>query len=91
MRSNMVSVLLIDIGYAYMKLHFYDEAWKCFNYVCETYPIAGDAFLRRSQSLLYKKQASISDLIQGSKDAEKAIELRPKEKFYKEHQRTINT
>jgi len=48
LRLNLVVQLLQNIGYCYMKLFFFDEALKCFNYILELAPIASDAYLRRS-------------------------------------------
>jgi tetratricopeptide (TPR) repeat protein len=38
MRLNLVVTLLMNIGYCYMKLFYYDEALKCFNYAIELAP-----------------------------------------------------
>lgn len=48
LRSNLVVTLLLSLGYCYMKLFFFEEAMKCFNYAIELMPIASDAYLRRS-------------------------------------------
>lgn len=48
MRTNLVVTLLMSMGYCYMKLFFFHEALKCFNYAIELAPIAADAYLRRS-------------------------------------------
>lgn len=48
LRSNLVVTLLLNIGYCYMKLFFYDEAKKCFDMAADLAPIASDAYLRRS-------------------------------------------
>ena len=48
MRTNLVVTLLMSIGYSYMKLHYYDEAIKCYTYAIKCAPIASDAYLRRS-------------------------------------------
>lgn len=48
MRTNLVVTLLLNIGYCYMKLFFYDESIKCFDYALALAPIASDAYLRRS-------------------------------------------
>lgn len=49
LRKNLVVSLLLSIGYCYMKLFFFVEARKCFDYAIEIEPIANDAYLRRSQ------------------------------------------
>jgi len=48
MRTNLVVTLLMSIGYCYLKLFFYEEALKCFNYALELAPEATDVYLRRS-------------------------------------------
>jgi tetratricopeptide (TPR) repeat protein len=48
LRSNLVVTLLMSIGYCYMKLFYFDEATKCFNFAIELMPMASDAYLRRS-------------------------------------------
>lgn len=85
MRTNLVVTLLLNQGYAFMKMHFYEEALKCFNYAIELAPVAADAYLRRSQVLMINRKSDMRDLKQAVDDANKAIERRPKDKFYKEH------
>jgi tetratricopeptide (TPR) repeat protein len=48
MRNNLVVTLLMNMGYCYMKLFFFEEALKCFNYGIELAPEAMDVYLRRS-------------------------------------------
>lgn len=48
MRTNLVVTLLMSMGYCYMKLFYYDEALKCFDYAIELAPMASDVYLRRS-------------------------------------------
>lgn len=48
LRSNLVVTLLMNMGYCYQKLFFYDEANKCYNYALELIPIASDGHLRKS-------------------------------------------
>lgn len=48
MRTNLVVTLLMNMGYCYMKLFYYDEAYKCFSYSLELAPYASDCYLRRS-------------------------------------------
>ena len=48
MRTNLVVTLLMSVGYCYLRLHFYAEALKCFDYALELAPIAADAYFRRS-------------------------------------------
>ena len=62
MRTNLVVTLLMSMGYCYMKLYYYDEAIKCFAYSIELAPVASDAYLRRSQCLMYNKASDMSDL-----------------------------
>jgi len=82
LRSNLVVTLLLSIGYCYMKLFFFDEALKCFNYAIELMPIASDAYLRRSQAIMYNKDSTMDDLKRAVEDVNKALEKRPKDKFY---------
>lgn len=71
------------MGYCYMKLFYYDEAYKCFSYGLELAPYASDCYLRRSQVLMYNKDSDMEDLKQAVNDVNRAIEKRPKDKFYK--------
>jgi hypothetical protein len=48
MRTNLVVTLLLNMGYCFMKMFFYKEAYKCFTYAMELAPVASDAYLRRS-------------------------------------------
>jgi hypothetical protein len=48
MRTNLVVTLIMSCGSAYMKLYYFDEAMKCFNYAIELAPFAADAYIRRS-------------------------------------------
>jgi tetratricopeptide (TPR) repeat protein len=48
LRTNLVVTLLLNIGYCYMKMFFFDEAYKTFSYAIELAPFAADAYLRRS-------------------------------------------
>lgn len=48
MRINLVVTLVMNIGYCYLKLFYYNEALKCFDYAIELAPYATDAYLRRS-------------------------------------------
>lgn len=48
MRTNLVVTLLMNISYCYLKLFFFDEAYKTLSYAIELAPIASDAYLRRS-------------------------------------------
>lgn len=89
MRTNLVCTLLMSIAYAYMKLHFYDEAVKCLDYAIELIPLASDAYLRRSQVVMYNKGSSVEDLKRAVTDANKALERRPKDKFYLAHKEEL--
>jgi len=82
MRTNLVVTLLMSIGYCYMKLFYFDEAIKCFSYAIELAPIAADAYLRRSQAIMYNKESTIDELKMAVEDVNKAIDKRPKDKFY---------
>jgi tetratricopeptide (TPR) repeat protein len=62
LRTNLVVTLLLSIGYCYMKMFYFDEAIKTFSYVIEICPIASDAYLRRSQAVMYDIGSSIKDL-----------------------------
>ncbi len=68
-----------------MKLFFFDEALRCFNYIIELCPIASDAYLRRSQVRMYNKESNIEDFKQAVEDANKALERRPKDKIFNQH------
>jgi tetratricopeptide (TPR) repeat protein len=83
MRTNLVVTLLLNCGYAFMKLFFYNEAYKCFNYALELAPIASDAYLRRSQVIMYNKESTMDDFKEAVDDSNKALEKRPNDKFYK--------
>ena len=85
MRTNLVVTLLLNCGYAFMKLFFYEEAYRCFNYAIEIAPVAADAYLRRSQVVMYNKESSMDDLKEAVNDSNKALEKRPNDKFYKQH------
>lgn len=89
MRTNLVCTLLMSIAYSYMNLHFYNEAMKCLTYAIELVPLASDAYLRRSQVIMYNKESTIEDLKCAVEDANKALEKRPKDKFYLAHKEEL--
>lgn len=89
MRTNLVCTLILNCGYAFMKLFFYDEAYKCFSYAAEIAPVAADAYLRRSQVVMYNKESSMDDLKDAVKDANVALERRPNDRFYKQHKQDL--
>lgn len=89
MRTNLVVTLLMSVGYCYLRLHFYSEALKCFDYALELAPIAADAYLRRSQCRMYNRLSSIAELRLAMDDANKAIERRPKDKLYLKHKELL--
>jgi tetratricopeptide (TPR) repeat protein len=90
MRTNLVVTLLMSIGYSFMKMFYFDEAYKCFSYAIELAPIASDAYLRRSQAIMYNKESTIDELKLAVEDVNKAIEKRPKDKFYQQHKTELN-
>lgn len=89
MRTNLVVTLLMNCGYCFMKLFFFEEARKCFDYALELAPVAADALLRRSQCVMYNKEADMAALRQAVKDANQALERRPKDKFYNQHKQEL--
>jgi tetratricopeptide (TPR) repeat protein len=89
MRTNLVVTLLMSCGYCYAHLFFFDEARKCFDFAIELAPIASDAYLRRSQCIMYDKDSDMTALRQAVDDANKALERRPKDKFYNQHKQEL--
>lgn len=89
MRTNLVVTLLMNMGYSYMKLFYFDEALKCFNYGLELAPEAMDLYLRRSQCIMYNKESDMSDLKLAVTDVNKALNKRPKDKFYNQHKQEL--
>lgn len=73
MRMNMVVQLLLNITYCYMKLFFFDEAKKCLEYIIDICPLATDAYLRRSQLVMYDKESNYKNFEQAIKDADYCI------------------
>lgn len=89
MRTNLVVTLLMNMGYSYMKLFYFDEALKCFNYGLELAPEAMDLYLRRSQCIMYNKESDMNDLKLAVTDVNKALNKRPKDKFYNQHKQEL--
>lgn len=65
-----------------MKLFYYEEAIKCFNYAISIYPEASDAYLRRSQAIMYDRDSTMTEFKIAIDDINKALKKRPKDKFY---------
>jgi hypothetical protein len=68
-----------------MKMNFFEEAYKCFAYGAELEPLAADCFLRRSQCVMYNLESSVAELKEAVKDANYALERRPRDKFFQKH------
>ena len=83
MRTNIVVTLLMSLGYCYLRLHNYQEAFKNLDYALTLAPTAADVLYRRSQALTYHKHSTIARLRQAMQDVDKAIDKRPKDKVYK--------
>ena len=77
--------LLLNMANAYMHLHFYDEAEKCLSHGLELAPYAADAYLRRSQAIMYNFESTMMDYKQALSDLDEAQKRRPNDKFYKQH------
>ena len=89
MRMNIVVTLLMSLGYCYLRLHNYQEAYRCLDYALTLAPTAADVLFRRSQVVLYHRHSSIGSLKQAMDDVNKAIEKRPKDKVYKVHKEKV--
>ena len=83
MRTNIVVTLLMSLGYCYLRLHNYQEAFKNLDYALTLAPTAADVLYRRSQVITYHKHSTIARLRQAMQDVDKAIEKRPKDKVYR--------
>ena len=91
MRTNLVVTLLMSCAYCFMKLFYFHEARKCLDYALELAPTACDAYLRRSQCAMYNKESGMVELKKAVDDANKALEKRPKDKFYNQHKQDLET
>ena len=83
LRTNLVVQLLLNLAYAYMKLNFFDEAEKCLTQAIEIAPYAADAYLRRSQAIMYNWESTMMDYKQALEDVNEALKRKPNDKFYK--------
>ena len=90
MRTNIVVTLLMSLGYCYLRLHNYQEAYKNLDYALTLAPTAPDVLYRRSQTLTYHRHSTIAQLKQAMQDVDKAIEKRPKDKIYKQHKEKVD-
>ena len=90
MRTNIVVTLMMSLGYCYLRLHNYQEAYRCLDYGLKLAPTAADVRYRRSQVLTYHKHSSIASLKQAVEDVDKAIEKRPKDKIYRKHKEIVD-
>mmetsp|Transcript_16408 Transcript_16408/g.15729 ORF Transcript_16408/g.15729 Transcript_16408/m.15729 type:complete len:84 (+) Transcript_16408:881-1132(+) len=79
----------MNMGYCYMRLFFFEEAIKCFNYAIEITPTIPDAYLRRSQAIMCNQESSMEDLKLAVGDVNKALEKRPKDKYYLKHKQEL--
>ena len=80
----------MSMASGYMNLHFYDEAEKCLTHALEIAPYAADAYLRRSQAIMYNFESNMMDYKQALNDLEEAIKKRPNDKFYKQHKQDLD-
>jgi len=62
MRTNIVVTLLMSLGYCYLRLHNYQEAFKNLDYALTLAPTAADVLYRRSQILTYHRHSTIANL-----------------------------
>jgi len=90
MRINLVVTILMSLGYCYLRLHNYQEAYRNLDYALTLAPTAADVLFRRSQVFTYHRHSSIAHLKQAMQDVEKAIEKRPKDKIYRQHRDKVD-
>lgn len=85
LRTNLVVTLLMNMASAYMNLFFFDEASRCLTYAIEIAPYAADAYLRRSQTVMYNLESDMTDYKRALEDLNEAQKRKPENKFYKQH------
>ena len=81
---------MLNLSSAYLHLHFYDEAEKCLSYAIELAPYAADAYIRRSQAIMYNFESNMMDFKQAINDCSEALKRKPNDKFYKAHKEELD-